>query len=41
VSDALAVADRLFAAIEAGDVAAVRELYDPAVEVSSRRSRSS
>jgi ketosteroid isomerase-like protein len=33
VSDALAVADRLFAAIEAGEVDAVRELYDPAVEV--------
>jgi uncharacterized protein len=33
VSDALAVADRLFAAIEAGDVGAVREAYDPAVEV--------
>jgi ketosteroid isomerase-like protein len=33
VSDALAVADRLFAAIEAGDVDAVRGLYDPAVEV--------
>ena len=33
MSDALAVADRLFAAIEAGDVDAVREVYDPAVEV--------
>ncbi len=33
MSDALAVADRLFAAIEAGDVGAVREVYDPAVEV--------
>jgi ketosteroid isomerase-like protein len=33
VSDALAVADRLFAAIEVGEVDAVRELYDPAVEV--------
>jgi ketosteroid isomerase-like protein len=33
VSDALALADRLFSAIEAGDVAAVRELYDPAVEI--------
>jgi ketosteroid isomerase-like protein len=33
VSDALDVADRLFTAIEAGDVDTVRELYDPAVEV--------
>jgi ketosteroid isomerase-like protein len=33
MSDALAVAGRLFAAIEAGDVDAVREVYDPAVEV--------
>jgi uncharacterized protein len=31
--DPLAVAGRLFAAIEAGDVDAVRELYDPDVEV--------
>jgi ketosteroid isomerase-like protein len=33
MSDPLAVAERLFAAIEAGDVDAVRELYDPGVEV--------
>jgi ketosteroid isomerase-like protein len=33
MSDALALAQRLFAAIEAGDVEAVRELYDPGVEV--------
>jgi ketosteroid isomerase-like protein len=32
-SGALEVAERLFAAIEAGDIDAVRELYDPDVEV--------
>jgi hypothetical protein len=33
MSDALAVADRLFTAIEAGDLDTVRALYDPAAEV--------
>jgi ketosteroid isomerase-like protein len=33
MADALAVADRLFSAIEAGDIEAVRALYRPDVEV--------
>jgi ketosteroid isomerase-like protein len=33
MSDALAVADRFFSAIEAGDIEAVRALYHPDVEV--------
>ena len=33
MSDALAVADRFFAAIEAGDIAAVREIYSPDAEI--------
>jgi ketosteroid isomerase-like protein len=31
--DALAIADRFFAAIEAGDLAAVREIYAPDAEI--------
>jgi ketosteroid isomerase-like protein len=33
VSDAPALADRFFAAIEAGDIAAVRDLYAPDAEI--------
>ena len=33
MSDALAIADRFFAAIEAGDIAAVREIYAPDAEI--------
>lgn len=31
--DALAIADRFFAAIEAGDIASVRDIYSPAAEI--------
>src|SRR5215211_6519486 len=33
MSDVLELADRFFAAIEAGDIAAVRELYAPDAEI--------
>jgi ketosteroid isomerase-like protein len=33
MSDALAIADRFFAAIEAGDIAAVRDIYAPDAEI--------
>ena len=33
MSDALDIADRFFAAIEAGDIATVREIYSPDAEI--------